>query len=164
MRYPNVTEDKSSQRQIAIRIAETALPDERTAILAWASDLLNIQASDRSKLSKARAGISVTLANKVVWPAVKIAARKTKQIGWDNRSRTARLGIGGAAIGMAVFGTQNAGIAALGTAVGVPLWVVSGAGVSFANVLIEEVTRRRREDDAKVSYSIINAERVDTAE
>ena len=45
-------------------------------------------------------------------------------------------------MGIALFGSQSAGIAALGTAIGVPLWVVLGAGAAFANSLIEELKRR----------------------
>lgn len=61
-------------------------------------------------------------------------SRQTKRLAWDQRSTTARLGLGGAAIGADVLGGQNAGIAALGTAVGVPLWIVTGAGAPFMDV------------------------------
>jgi hypothetical protein len=79
----------------------------------------------------------------VVLPAVKIIARETKRLGWDDRSLPGRLGIGGAAVGLALFGGQGAGVAALGTAVGVPLWVVFGAGATFLGVLYEEITRKK---------------------
>jgi len=52
------------------------------------------------------------------------------------------MGLGGAAVGLALFGTQGAGIAALGTAIGVPLWVVFGAGAAFLGVLYDEITRK----------------------
>ena len=48
----------------------------------------------------------------------------------------------GMALGIAAFGAQGAGVAALGTAIGVPLWVISGAGASLAGVLLEELKRR----------------------
>ncbi|OCC02401.1 hypothetical protein BA190_24055 [Labrys sp. WJW] len=62
------------------------------------------------------------------------------------RAQMARAGAGGiagAGAGLAFFGTQGAGIAALGTAAGVPLWVVPGAGSMFAKTLHEELTKRK---------------------
>jgi hypothetical protein len=47
------------------------------------------------------------------------------------------------AIGLAAFGSQGAGVAALSTAVGVPLWVISGAGASMAGVLLDELNRKK---------------------
>ena len=52
------------------------------------------------------------------------------------------MGFGGAALGLVLFGTQGAGIAALGAAIGVPLWIVFGAGAAFLGVLYEEITRK----------------------
>ena len=80
---------------------------------------------------------------------MKIAALKIKEAGWDNRSATARFGLGGAAVGLALFGSQGAGIAALGTAIGVPLWVVLGGGAAFANWLVEELSRRPKAEEEK---------------
>lgn len=72
---------------------------------------------------------------------VKILAQETKRLGWDERGTKSRFGIAGAGIGLAVFGGQGAGIAALGGAIGVPLWVVLGAGAYFAPVLIDELAK-----------------------
>jgi hypothetical protein len=54
----------------------------------------------------------------------------------------AKLGLSTAAVGVAIFGGQGAGIAALGTAIGVPLWAVLGSGAAFADVIIEEFGRK----------------------
>ena len=58
---------------------------------------------------------------------------------------------------IALFGGQGAGIAALGAAIGVPLWVVFGAGAAFAGVLYEEITGKR--SSTKTTYTVIDAER-----
>jgi len=47
----------------------------------------------------------------------------------------------------------------LGTAVGVPLWVVFGAGAAFLGVLYEEITDKKEEP--KIRYTVIDAERKD---
>lgn len=155
-----LSDEHSRQRQVAVFVAEAATPTDLDAIRGWAGKLLEIRSSSLTKVEKAKAAVMLTASSKVVWPVAKIVAKEAKRIGWDDRSKTARLGLGGAAIGAAVFGGKSAGIAALGTAVGVPLWVVLGAGASFANVLIEEVTRRKTKLDG-ATYTVIDAERVD---
>ena len=87
--------------------------------------------------------IALTASSQAAVTAAKIVARNLKRMAWDERSTAARFGLGGAALGLAAFGSQGAGIAALGTAVGVPLWVVSGAGASMAGVLLEELKRKK---------------------
>ena len=130
------------QAVAVVEVVEKASPSERLALQEWASRLLLIRNSELTPTRKARAAIAATVSAKVVWPAVRIAAIKLREVGWDNRSRSARFGLIGAAVGVALAGGQSAGIAALGTAIGVPLWVVFGAGAAFANGLIEEVKRR----------------------
>jgi hypothetical protein len=137
-----MTDEGQTQQQLAVQIVDAASAEQRLALRQWALHMLDIRASDAPKMKKVKSAIAVTIASNLIWPAMKMAAKKVKQVGWDDRSRTARLGLGGAAAGIALFGGANAGIAALGTAIGVPLWVVLGAGASFANVLIEEIARR----------------------
>jgi hypothetical protein len=67
--------------------------------------------------------------------------------------------MGAAATGAALFGGKAAGLAALGTAIAVPLWVVFGAGGAFMGVLYEELTGKKHK--AKASYRVIDAERDD---
>jgi hypothetical protein len=156
----NEIEVSNARRQLVVTVVQNLSSDELLAMRSWAAQLLDIRESRGSKLQKARLALSATLASRVIWPAIKIAARKTKQIGWDNRGRTARLFVGASAIGVLVFGGQNAGIAALGTAVGIPLWIVLGAGASFANLLIEEISRRSSTAsvDLRTTYTIIEAD------
>ncbi|WP_395795601.1 hypothetical protein, partial [Aquimonas sp.] len=122
------------QKQLAVKIAASVNAAEREAIRIWIEHLLALKATNLPSTQKARQAISITADSKVVVPAVKIIARETKRLAWDERGLKARLGLGGAAVGVALFGGQGAGIAALGTAIGVPLWVVFGAGAAFAGV------------------------------
>ncbi len=135
--------DSSKHRQLAVAIVRDISPKDLVAVQAWAEGLIAIKEGNQSRLNKARAAIALTLVSKIVWPAVKSAAATTKKIGWDDRSSTARLGLAGAGVGLALFGGQSAGIAALGTAIGLPLWIVLGAGSAFAGVFVEEIRRAR---------------------
>ena len=72
---------------------------------------------------------------------VKIIFREMKRHAWDNRSAKVRSAYAGVALALATVGGQSAGIAALGGAIAVPLWVVFGAGAAFLRVLYEALER-----------------------
>jgi hypothetical protein len=137
-----MTDDRD--RQVVAVIAKATTDVEKDALSEWATRLLAIRATDLSAVQKAKQAIKLTTSSSVVWPIVKILGRDLKQLGWNDRSWPARLAVAGAAVGLTVFGGQSAGIAALGTAIGVPLWVVLGSGAAFAGVLAEEFTSKRR--------------------
>jgi hypothetical protein len=131
------------EREKYLRVTEVIIPklsdEENRSMLAWANGLLDIRNSNLPTVQKSKAAIRLTAQQRVVWPVIRLLAAEVKRIGWDERSTKARLGLAGATIGAMFFGGQSAGIAALGTAIGVPLWVVLGAGATFAGVLIEEL-------------------------
>jgi len=114
-------QNSDRQKQLIVRIASTANTAEKEAIRLWIEKLLAIRASNLSSAQKAKQAIAATGSSHVVLPTVKMLAREIKRLTWDERSRKGRMGLGGAAVGLALFGGKGAGIAALGTAVGVPL-------------------------------------------
>lgn len=139
-------DDKSDrQRQLALYVAEHASTPERNALTSWAKHLLDVRESSLPAHLKASRALSATARSKVVWPAAKLIWGEIKRHAWDERGVKSRFGLGAAAVGALLFGGQSAGIAALGTAIGVPLWVVLGAGGTFAGMLIEELSRRGKE-------------------
>ena len=147
------------QKQLAVMIAASTTAAEKDALRIWIERLLALKATNLPASQKAKQAISLTASSKIVLPAIKIIARETKRFAWDERGLKGRLGLGGAALGVVAFGSQGAGIAALGTAIGVPLWVVFGAGAAFAGVLYEEITGRK--PSAKTTSTEIDAERKD---
>lgn len=60
-----------------------------------------------------------------------------------------------------MFPGANAGIAALGGAIGVPLWIIFGGGSIFLKILYHELTKRPDEQASEVSYKVIDAEKQD---
>jgi len=153
-----VAETKNeTQKQLAVRIAALADASEKEAIRLWIERLLAIKESNLPATKKAKEAISITSNSRIILPTVKMIARESKRLAWDERSVTGRLGLGGAAVGLALFGGQGAGIAALGTAIGVPLWVVFGAGAAFLGVLYEEITGNKV--DPKTTHTVIDSER-----
>jgi hypothetical protein len=137
---PELDPDVRGRR--VIQFIEPRLSDaQRLILLEWAERLLDIRGSDISTLEKARGAIRETYRREVVLALLTTSASSLKDLAWDDRSWSARLGIGAATVTAAAVGRQGAGIAALGSAVGVPLWIVFGAGGSFAGMLIDELSR-----------------------
>jgi hypothetical protein len=157
---PEVDLKAAGQRQLAARIATSATAEETKALHSWVVQLLEIRATNLPAVVKAQRAVVVTRKSAIVWPVVKLLSREMKRYAWDDRGLPGRLGLGGAALGVAIFGGQGAGIAALGTAIGVPLWVVVGSGAAFAGVLIEELSRKSV-DRPLATYKVIDAAKED---
>lgn len=153
-------QSREKQKQLAVKIAASANAAEKEALRIWIERLLALKATDLPAAQKAKQAISLTASSKVVIPVVKIIACETRRLVWDERGLKARLGLGGAAVGVALFGGQGAGIAALGTAIGVPLWVVFGAGAAFAGVLYEEINGKK--PPPETTFTVIDADRKDS--
>lgn len=137
------SDERSKERELAITIVQATSPNDRVILQQWITQLLVLKDAPLGKLEKAKRAIAITASSKAAITAAKLVAKHLKRVAWDERSTAARFGMGGVALGLAAFGSQGAGVAALGTAVGVPLWVISGAGASMAGVLLEELTRRK---------------------
>jgi hypothetical protein len=52
--------------------------------------------------------------------------------------------LAGAAAGFAAFGSEAAGLAAMGSAVAVPLWLVTSAGSTMLGVVLDELRNKAR--------------------
>ncbi len=132
---------KSEQVEIVRDIVDEASLEQQRALLDWAKELITIRHSDASTVARSKAAVAATARRRIVWPIVRVVLRRLKRLGWDERSWSSRFGIGAAATTVAVWGGQGAGIAALGTAIGVPLWIVFGAGGAFAGLLVDELEK-----------------------
>ncbi len=137
---------KSEQVEIVRDIVDDASLEQQRALLDWAKELIAIRHSEDSVVVRSKAAVAVTTQRRIIWPIVRVVLRRLKRLGWDERGWKSRLGIGAAAATVAVWGGQGAGIAALGTAIGVPLWVVFGAGGAFAGLLVDELEEAIRKN------------------
>lgn len=147
--------EETKTKEIALKIIDSASPQENAALKEWAEDLLNLRASSLSASRKAQQAIVITKNKKIIFPIIKTIFKHTKKTIWDDRGTKSRLGIIGIAAGMTLFSGQSAGIAALGGAIGVPLWIVFGAGGAFAGVFIEECHRKQNKN--AVRYEVLDA-------
>ncbi len=118
------TVEFSTIKPLISLIGRELTPRELSTLL---EKLTSIYESDLAITSKITQGISLT-------------AEALKELGWDNRGWAGRLGIATAIATAVLLGGQSAGVAALGTAIGVPLWVIFGAGAAFLGEIIENFT------------------------
>lgn len=144
------------------RVVSNATQEQKEALIPWLEQLLEIKGSDRTSIDKA-SPLKATAERQVILPILKLVAQevglanlerqkfkfsdpasmmKAIQDLWSRQSLPSKLGIGSSALALAIFGSQSAGIAALGTAVGVPLWIVLGAGGAWAGVVLEQLKGR----------------------
>ena len=128
-------------REIGKAIVIATKPDELDALRAWAQAMLDIRSSGMPAISKAKAAIVASTDRKVLTPILQVAWQELKRVGWKERGLPARMAMGAAVTALTLSG-QGAGIAALGGAIGVPLFVVFGAGGALAGVIIDEVRKK----------------------
>jgi hypothetical protein len=153
--------DSLPARRLAVRISQSASSPERDALNAWISRLLQVRASGSTPVGKAKDALAATMDRHLVWPALRSIAREIRRLGWDERGAAARIGLIGAAAAVALSGSGAVSIAALGTAVGVPLWVVfAGSGGTFAKALKEELELRGAPIAGGATYKVLDAEKV----
>ncbi len=130
-------------KDAAIAFAGGLPPQDQEMLLNWIIELLEIHESTDGRPTKLKRMVASTKKHKAVWPIVKGLKFELVKHGWTDRGQHARWGIAGSAAGIAVFGLQGAGIAALGGAVGVPLWFIFGGGAAVASVVRDELARKK---------------------
>jgi predicted RNase H-like nuclease len=147
---------------VARYIATRAGPVERLALIGWAQGMLQIRETNLPLPTKAKKAVRLTLRSEVMAAILKVYGAPLKKLAWDDRSWPMRIGTITAAATAGVASSEGAGIAALGGAIGVPLWVVLGAGGTFASVLIQELTAATK--DCRSEYSQSERELIPPAE
>jgi hypothetical protein len=126
---------ESNVRNVLNRLS----PDERQNLEDWLEELLEIRRSSESRVAKINALRSSLRKSTSLWPVLRVLAEACKQYGWDERKGAFRAFAAGSVGGMLLVGFQGAGLAALGGAVGFPLWIVFGGGATVAYAILREL-------------------------
>jgi hypothetical protein len=128
--------------QRAVIAAAIRLPEpDRRALAGWLETLLKLRRDDSPALRKAIAAVRVDDAARALAPLLRTTGRLLYDLAWRDRTEMERLGVGVAALASTAFVGPAAGAAAVGGAVGVPLWIVLGPGGPFAEALLAELRR-----------------------
>jgi hypothetical protein len=138
--------DGNSETERLALVADAARPllnrltgDEKRQMLNWFRMLVELRNAPLTRREKARSIARSWSEVGIVLPILREIGRIIKERVWDGRSWSFRLSVGAAAITVSTVGGKKAGLALLGTAVAVPLWVVFGAGAAFAGLIIQEL-------------------------
>jgi hypothetical protein len=157
----DIKSERLPARELAARIAQAASVPERDALNAWISRLLQVRGSGASSGVKAKDALAATMDRHLLWPALRTISREIRRLGWDERGAAARVGLLGAAAAIVLSGSGAISIAALGTTVGVPLWVVfGGGGGTFAKALQEELELRGAPLSGSATSNVLEADKL----
>lgn len=132
--------DSTRARKLARVIFDNSTEVERAEVVAWLQKLREISVMNCTVGAKTKLAIVETAQRRIIWPIIKSIAFEIKRYGWDDRNLATRTAGFGVLTALTLGGAQaGAGIVALGTAVGVPLWIVLGAGGAFVGVILQEI-------------------------
>ena len=169
---PN-SEISSKQTIILKRALSKATATEKAAFATLIEQLLAIRNSGLSIPEKSKKAIELTRQSKTILPIIKTIAKELglnkykfsdlrnegpKKVAssilkfWKSRSLREKFGITASTLTLIVFGAQGAGIAALGGAIGLPLWIVFGSGAYVAGGIFEDITGRK--PDSTIQYIV----------
>ncbi len=141
--------EKTEHSRVARAVVRELDPAQREILADYTNKLILLREADLPTQTKVLDSIDLTADRQVLGVLTKGSGRLLAKHAWKDRSWAARIGLSAAAIASILTAGQGAGIALLGTAIGVPLWVVFGAGGAFAGVLLDEIERVRAGDDGR---------------
>jgi hypothetical protein len=140
-----VSEAQETAAQPAIIQAVLRLPPaEQQRLLGWSRGLGEIRYGTLRGFKKAAAMLALTRDRKATWPLVKVLALALKHSVWDARSWTVRLGLGSVIATFIAIGNEGAAIVALGGGIGLPLWMLIGAGGVLIGLLADKIKARSK--------------------
>jgi len=135
-----------SEEQEAVPAIQQALlrapPAEARVLMEWVRGLSAIRNGELRGRRKVAAQFALIRDLKAGWPLVKVMARALKIGAWDARSWKLRLGLGAILGTFVAVGNAGAGIVPLGGGIGLPLWVLMGAGGVLIGLVADQVRKR----------------------
>jgi hypothetical protein len=150
--------DKAKQQKLVSSIIRDTSFEEQVILKDWCQNLISLRNSNDSRVQKLKKTFLINQNVKVILPILKLISKKIKKYAWDKRDPKSRLGLMGLGVGATMFAGQSAGIAAMGSAIGVPLWIVFGAGGTFAGFIIEEIQRHHANQTDIIDAEFVEVE------
>lgn len=132
---------KVEMQNVVSLVTKELTDEEKSKVLQWAEkSLIVIENKNLSRVEKVKQ-LNKLETPKAVMIFFQALLRFLKNKAWTNQSWARRLGLIGATLGTAVFGTQAAGLATMGTGIGISLALVSTVGATFIGVLVDELSK-----------------------
>jgi hypothetical protein len=131
----------SAANKIVNEVIENLDEEKRELLLVWSQDAKqivdDIELSKKKKLTKLYE-LNTSPVVKEILLAIFFALKKYT---WDERSWSGRLALAGLGAGIATAGSQSAGVAAMGGAIGIPLFLLTSAGGALLGLIIDEIKK-----------------------
>lgn len=127
-----------------VQVLRRLAPAEQHLLLEWSRRLGAIRYGALRGGQKAVAILTLTRDNKVAWPLLKVMSLALKHVIWDARSWILRLGLGSVIATFVAIGNGGAEIVTLGGGVGLPLWMLVGAGGALIGLLADRISAQMR--------------------
>ncbi len=137
--------ERNEHRKVARAVVRELDPAQRDVLADYVSALILLRAADRPTQTKVLDSLDLTVDRPVLGVLTKGSGRLLSKYAWKDRSWPARIGLSAAAIAGILTAGQGAAFAVVGTAVGVPLWIVFGSGDALAGSLLDEINLARGE-------------------
>lgn len=113
---------------------------ERQEIKSWAETAIVIRNDESlNQVQKVKRLYEESWKSNVITKFLKACLKLIKKHGWDERSMPAKLALSGVTFGVATMGTKFAGVASAGFGIGVPFFVLTGAGGALLGVILKEI-------------------------
>lgn len=127
------------------KVLKVLSEEEKDALLKWAEECKEVVDSRRKKKNKIKKLTEITRRNNDALKSVfKVMGKNLQKYLWTDRGFVARCAVAGAGAGILTGGFGGAGIACLGTAIGVPFFLVTAAGGAFLGMLISEIRKGKK--------------------
>jgi len=133
----------TERRAIARAVIRELSPVQREVLADYVSALILLRAADRPTQTKVMDALDLTAEKRVLGVLTKGSGRLLSKYAWKDRSWPARVGLSAAAIATILTAGTSAAFAVVGTAVGVPMWIVFGSGDALAGTLLDEIAQSR---------------------
>ena len=135
-------DEKEKQGLVIQSVVSRLSTEDRSRLSAWVEKIQEISKSEGSYAARGMQAVRTTLDSKVAWPAIRVLFDELKAHGWSERSMAQRAAMATIVGTVVATGGAGAGIAAMGGAIGVPLWLLTGTGAYALAKLVDELRRK----------------------
>ena len=137
-------------------LAEKLTDDERSVFADWLGRLLAIRYASACVRTKLARALRTTASRQLVVSVLKATGRPLVELAWEDRTWAVRFAALAALVATTQVQGQRAGVALMGTAFGVPLWVVFAGSGALAGVILEEMLRSPLQRETGWTVSIVD--------
>lgn len=117
---------------------------QKEQLLNWATKVRGIQ-KDVSLNRKEKLRALKKLENKKAFKSLALLAKSSGSAKWKKSNWATRLGLISGGGTLLLLGGTGAGVAALGTAIGIPFFLLTASGGALIGVILDSIVKKNKE-------------------